>query len=122
MTPDGKRRPLLDGLTEEERGNIPLLLERVYWALGGELDTFKEAIKGCIGDHDRRVKGIEEMMEQIQRCPCQGSRDPDWQCPLLAMAQEIGKVKRRLAWLNGGMALLGLMVMPLLILILKHWG
>jgi len=31
---DNKRRPLLDGLTKEERSNVPLLLERVYLALG----------------------------------------------------------------------------------------
>ena len=120
--PDSKRRPLLDGLTEEERSNVPLLLERVYWALGGELDTFREAIKGSIGHHERRMKGLEEMVEQMQRCPCQGSREPDWQCPLLEMAQEMGKVKRRLAWLNGGMAFLGLMITPLLYLVLRHWG
>jgi len=31
---DNKRRPLLDGLTKEELSNVPLLLERVYLALG----------------------------------------------------------------------------------------
>ena len=118
---DSKRRPLMDGLSEEERGNVPLLLERVYWALGGELDTFKEAIKGCISHHERRMKGLEEIMEQMQRCPCQGSRDPGWQCPLLEMAQEMGKVKRRLAWLNGGIALLTLLLPTLLWLAMRYW-
>jgi len=118
---DSKRRPLLDGLTDEERGNIPLLLERVYWALGGELDTFCAGIKGVLGQYEQRMKGLEEAVEQMQRCPCQGVRDPDWRCPLLEMAQELGKVKRRLAWLNGSIALLTLMLPTLGWLAMRYW-
>ena len=118
---NSRRRPLLEGLSDEERANIPLLLERVYWALGGELDTFREAIKGSIGHHERRMKSLEEMMEQMQRCPCQGSRDPEWKCPLPEMAQELGRVKRRLAWLNGSIALLTLLLPTVLLLAMRFW-
>jgi hypothetical protein len=119
---DGHRRhSILEGLSDEDRQNVPLLLERIYWALGNELDTFATGIKGFLGQHDQRLKGLEEMMDQVERCPCQGSRDPDWKCPLLELALEMGKVKRRLAWLNGGVALLALMLSPLIYLLLSHW-
>jgi len=56
---DSKRRPLLDGLTEEERSNIPLLLEQLlYFPSKTVHDDGPNALEGGAGlrlfEHLRR--------------------------------------------------------------------
>jgi len=58
--PDGKRRPLLQGLSEEDRRNIPLLLERLYLALVNELDDLSLGIRKSIDNQSRRISTIKE--------------------------------------------------------------
>jgi len=95
------RSSLFDGLPPRDLENMPLLLDRIYGRLGGDIDRLEVQIKGRLSDMEGRLRNQEGRMEQQEDCPCQVHRDAAHECPILAIKEQINKMQRRLAWYAG---------------------
>jgi hypothetical protein len=95
------RPSLFNGLLEEDRENIPLLLDRIYGRLGADVDRLEVQIKGRLSNQEGRLHNLAERLEQQENCPCQVLRDPAHRCPILEIKDQLSAISRRLAWYAG---------------------
>jgi len=112
---------LLDGLGEEEKRNIALLMERLDTRFKSQIDLLRTQISGRMGLQESGSKNREERLRKLENCPCAVHRDPAHTCVILDTNEKLARIeakidakisplKLRLAYIVGGLGALAFLL------------
>lgn len=85
-------------IPREKENDFRFLLEKVYLALAAENDNLANVVKGKIGEHDGKIRKLEESVLSLEVCPCNKRHNPGEKCSLFLLENEVLKNK----WRNAG--------------------
>lgn len=121
MSYDPVNSSLLDGLGEEEKRNIALLMERLDTRFKSQIDLLRTQISGRMGLQESGSKNREERLRKLENCPCAVHRDPAHTCVILDTNEKLARIeakidakisplKLRLAYIVGGLGALAFLL------------
>jgi hypothetical protein len=112
---------LLRGLSEDEKQNFSLLMERLDERFTNQINMLKTQISGRMGLQESGSANREARIKRLENCPCAVHRDPAHTCVVLDTHEKLARIeakfdaklspiKLRIAYMLGGLGLLAFLL------------
>jgi hypothetical protein len=112
---------LLSGLSEAEKQNVALLMERLDMRFTNQINMLKTQISGRMGLQEAGSSNREARLKKLENCPCAVHRDPAHLCVVLDTHEKLSRIeskfdaklspiKLRIAYMLGGLGLLAFLL------------
>jgi hypothetical protein len=121
MLCDPLNTSLLDGMDEQAKTNIALLLNHLDARLMHQIELLRSQIGGKLSAQAAGSKNRETRLQKLENCPCAVHRDPVHTCVVLDMHDKLARIeakietklmplKLRLAYIMGAVAIVAFLM------------